>query len=92
MKPTLTKLLAPILNLFEKGEQPEHYDASHRKILMIMGALFFVLAGVSLYFAFKTDVMAALLPTLIFAAIGFVSVVIAWLGSDRAVSNIWRSR
>lgn len=91
MKSFFTKLFAPLLNLFEKGEEPEHFQPSHRKILLIMGFLFLILGGVSLYFGIRVDQMAALLPTLIFAAIGFVCILVGFLGSDKAVSNIWRS-
>jgi len=91
MKKILTKLFAPILNIFDKGEEPEHYTASHRKILLIMGILFFILSGVSLYFGFRTEVMAAWFPAILFGSIGLVSVVVALLGSNRAVANIWQS-
>lgn len=91
MKNTLTKLFAPILNRFEKGEEPEHYTPSHRKILLIMGLLFLILSAVSVYFGFRTEVMAALFPAILFAGIGIVCVVIALLGSNRAVTNIWQS-
>ncbi|MBD3843184.1 MAG: hypothetical protein IE909_15150 [Campylobacterales bacterium] len=91
MKTFFTKRFSPILKLFEKGEEPENYQPSHRKILLIMGVLFLGLAGVSLYFTFRTDQMAALLPTLIFAGIGLICAIVGFLGSDKAVSNIWRS-
>ncbi|MDG4812491.1 hypothetical protein P8629_05675 [Hydrogenovibrio sp. 3SP14C1] len=91
MKKTLTKFAAPILNIFDKGEEPENYTPSHRKILLIMGVLFFILSGVSTYFGFRTDVMAALFPAILFGGIGFVSLVVALLGSNRAVTNIWQS-
>lgn len=91
MKPALTKVFAPLLSIFETGDEPEHYLPSHRKILLIMGFLFLILSGVSLYFTFRTAVIAALFPTLIFAAIGFVCILVGYLGTNRAVSNIWRS-
>ncbi|QBZ83050.1 hypothetical protein GHNINEIG_01091 [Hydrogenovibrio crunogenus] len=91
MKTFFTKLFSPILNIFEKGEEPEHYTPSHRKILLIMGILFSILSVVSVYFGFRTEVMAALFPAILFAGIGIVCVIIALLGSDRAVTNIWQS-
>lgn len=91
MKGTLTKIFSPILNLFEKGEEPENYRPSHRKVLIAMGVLFLGLTGVSLYFTIQTSEVAVLLPTLIFAAIGLVCLIVAFLGSDKAVANIWRS-
>ncbi|BBP43248.1 hypothetical protein [Thiosulfativibrio zosterae] len=92
MKSVLTKLFAPILNLFETGDLPENYRPSHRTFLKILGSLFLMLAGVAVYFGFRTNEMAALLPAFIFAAIGFISLIVAFLGSDKAVSNIWRNR
>uniref|UniRef100_Q31GV1 Uncharacterized protein n=1 Tax=Hydrogenovibrio crunogenus (strain DSM 25203 / XCL-2) TaxID=317025 RepID=Q31GV1_HYDCU len=91
MKKALTKLFAPILNIFDKGEEPEHYTPSHRKILLIMGFLFSILSAVSVYFGFVTEVMAALFPAILFAAVGIVCLVVALLGSNRAVTNIWQS-
>lgn len=92
MKNLLGKLFSPILNLFEKGEGDFIYKPSHRLILKIMGLLFIFLASVAYYFGSIVGEIGALLPTFVFGTVGLVSILVAYLGSDRAVSNIWRSR
>ncbi|WP_319557642.1 hypothetical protein [Thiomicrorhabdus sp.] len=92
MKALLRKLFAPILNPLEHGDDDFIYKPSHRTILIIMGVIFLILSGVALFFTFKVDQMAVLIPTLVFAAIGFVSLIVATVGNDKAVSKIWRNR
>lgn len=92
MKKTLRKLFAPILNIFESGEGEYSYKASHRKILMYMGLLFFVLSTLSGITAIASDQLGGLIPILVFFIIGFVCLIVGFLGSDRAVSKIWGSR
>lgn len=92
MKPFFIQLFQPILNLFEKGEQPLAPRPSHRTFLMVLGVLFLILSGVSLYFSMRIGEMMGLLPTITFAAVGIVSLIVALLGTDRAVANIWRNR
>lgn len=49
MKAVLTRLFWPILSFFERGENPENYRPSHRKILLAVGFLFLVLSGISFF-------------------------------------------
>lgn len=91
MKSFLRKIFSPILNLFEHGEGEFIYKPSHRKVLIILGFIFFIVAGVALFFGMKTDQVAALFPTILFAVIGLLSWIVGFLGTDRAVSNMWRT-
>ena len=94
MKSTLLKLFSPILNLLESPDDNSEYiySPSHRKVLVLMGVLFLGLASVGGYFAIQFDILASLLPTVLFGALGLVCLIIAGLGSDRAVSKLWRNR
>jgi len=92
MKNFLRKLFAPILNIFENAEGEYCYSPSHRKILVVMGLLFFGISAVGLYFTLQINEMAGLLPVMLFSSIGFVCLIVAFLGSDRAVSKIWRNK
>lgn len=92
----MTKLLktifSPILNVFEKGDSEFSYKPSHRKILIALGLLFWLLSGVSAYFSMITGELGAVIPIVVFFGVGFVSIVVASLGSDRAVAKIWKSK
>jgi len=94
MKEILVKLFSPVLNIFDKGEIDENfsYSPSHRKILGVMGVLFIVIASVALYFAMLTSQLAGLLPVVLFGGVGLLCLIVAGLGTDRAVSKIWRNR
>ena len=94
MKKFLTKLFSPILNLFEDpdNQQEFNYSPSHRKILVVMGVLFLIISAVALYFSLLINQMAGLLPVILFGGVGFLCLLVAGLGSDYAVSKIWRNR
>ena len=92
MKKKLRKLLRPILNMFESGEGSFDYRPSHRLILKVVGCLFFVLSTLSLVAGIVASQMGALLPSLVFFSVGFVCMVVGFLGNDRAVAKIWKSR
>lgn len=94
MKPTLLKIFAPILNLFEdENDHSEYsYSPSHRKILVVMGFLFLGVTGAGIFFAIQLNAMAALFPVVLFGSIGLLCLIVAGLGSDRAVSKLWRNR
>ena len=92
MKIFLRKLAAPILNPFEKAEGDFQYRPSHRKILYVMGFLFLVIASVTVYFSLRIEQWAAIVPVILFSGIGLVCIVVASLGSDKAVSKLWRNR
>ncbi|HHS99347.1 MAG TPA: hypothetical protein ENK73_00675 [Thiomicrospira sp.] len=94
MKAILLKVFSPILNLFEAPDDGSEYiySPSHRKVLVLMGLLFLGLGGAGVYFVIELDIMAALLPAFLFGSIGLLCLLIAGLGSDRAVSKLWRNR
>ena len=91
MKQLFRILFSFILNVFESGEGPFVYKASHRKILIIMGVLFILLSILIISLAQGQD-QGYLFPAIIFGGIGFVSLLIGFIGSDRAVAKIWSSR
>lgn len=92
MKTTLRKLFWFILQNFEKGEEPFNYKPVNRKILLAVGILFTFLSGISLYFGYGKGDFGYLIPVVVFFVIGFVSFIIGFLGSDRAVAKIWGNR
>ena len=77
--------------MFESGHEPFVYKPSHRLILLAMGSLFTALAALVLWFAIGND-PAYLLPVVIFGGAGMLSLLIALVGTDRAVATIWGSR
>lgn len=92
MKNFFKTLFSPLLNRLENGEDEYAYSPSHRKILAVMGFLFIGIASVGSYFGMATGIIESLLPITLFGAIGLMCLIVAWLGSDRAVSKIWRNR
>lgn len=85
-------LFSPLLNLFEGGTGPYEYKPSFRRILLVVGSLFMVLASGCILVAVLAGLWASLLPGGIFMLAALVCVVVATLGSDRAVARIWKSR
>ncbi len=94
MKMTLIKIFSPILNWFEVPDDGSEYSysPSHRKILVVMGFLFLGVTGVGIFFALQANAMATLFPIVLFGSIGLLCLIVAGLGSDRAVSKLWRNR
>jgi len=92
MKILLRKILQPILHFFESGKEEYSYKKSHRKILLIVGVLFFILSAVSAVSAISSSQMGGLIPFLVFFLIGFICEVVGLLGSNRAVAKIWGSK
>ena len=91
MKQYLRTLFAPILNLFESGSEDFEYKPSHRNILIIMGGLFTGLGGIVFFYAQGQDI-GYFLPVIIFGGVGVVSLIVGFLGNERAVAKIWGSR
>jgi hypothetical protein len=92
MKALLRKLFAPILNMFEKGDEPYAYKSLNRKILVSIGVLFLCLASAVAYLAIGQGEPGFLIPVLVFAAVSLVSLVVGLLGNERAVAKIWGNR
>jgi len=86
------KLFAPLLDKLEAGDQPHRYTPKARLILWVTGLLFLGLAsGLAVFLPEGTD-PAVLIPIGIFGLVGFFAVVVAWLGSERAVARVWGCR
>ncbi len=91
VKDSIRPVFRPILNIFESSEGPYSYKSSHRVILLVMGVLFSLLATAVLVISGGAE-LGYLLPVVIFGGTGLVSLVVGFLGSDRAVAKIWGSR
>lgn len=92
MKAILRKIFSPILNYFEAGDGVYAYKKSHRVVLLVVGILF-TLLSVSIFIAGMMFArIEALLPGVVFFAIGITSLVVGALGSNRAVSKIWGNK
>lgn len=92
MKNVLLKLFSPILNPLENADGSYEYRPSHRTVLKVMGFLFLFLAGVGGYFSILTNQIAGVFPVILFSGIGLICLVVAFLGSDKAVAKLWRNR
>ncbi|MGC9386706.1 MAG: hypothetical protein ACP5D0_07145 [Hydrogenovibrio sp.] len=90
MKNLFLKLFSPILNPLENADGHYEYRPSHRTVLKVMGFLF--LAGVGGYFSILTNQIAGVFPVILFSVIGLICLVVAFLGSYKAVAKLWRNR
>lgn len=89
MKVFMRKVFSPILNMFEAGEGDYTYRPSHRKILIILGGLCFVLSSGSVFLTISASELGGILPSAFFFITGLVCQIVALLGTDRAVARIW---
>ena len=92
MENILTRVFWPILKWFEKDVYSVNYKKSHRVALNIVGVLFLFLSMVSVAAAYFTSELGAVIPVIIFFCAGLVAVVVGALGSNSAVSIIWRTK
>ncbi len=92
MKEFLRKICSPILSPFESGDDNYAYRPSHRKILIVVGALFLVLAMGALAATLVAELYGGLIPVVVFLAVGLVCEVVGALGSDKAVARMWKSK
>ena len=76
--------------IFESGNGEYVYKPSHRLVLIVMGALFTALATLVIFVA-EGNGAEYFLPVVLFGGLGIVSLIIGFLGSDRAVAKIWGS-
>jgi len=91
MKQQLRKVFAPILKVFESGNEPFSYKPSHRKILLFVSLVFSGLAGLMAVLSKDADI-GYLFPVIVFSLIGLIGLVVGLLGNDRAVAKIWGNR
>lgn len=92
MKNALRSLFAPILNLFEGGADEYVYKSSHRTILLVVGLLFAGLGAFGLFMVVSTAQYGASLPVVVFLLVAAVCWIVGFLGTDKAVAKIWKSR
>ncbi len=92
MKQLLRHLFSPILNIFEKGDETYVYKSFNRKILIFMGAIFAGLTFLILKFIPEGVGLSALIPVIVFGLVALVTLVVGFLGDDRAVSKIWGNK
>ena len=92
MKEFLRKVFSPILNPFESGDDNYAYRPSHRKILIVVGALFLVLSTGAAAGTVVAELYGGLIPVAVFLAVGLVCEVVGLLGSDKAVARMWKSK
>jgi hypothetical protein len=92
MKAVLRKICSPVLNIFESGNNEFVYRPSHRKILIAVGVLFFILAGAAISISISVEQYAGLMPGSVFLIAGLVCEIVAFLGTDKAVAKMWKSK
>jgi len=91
IKKTFRTLFSPILNIFESGTEEFVYKPSHRITLIFIGCIFSGLATIVFFVAQGKD-PGYYFPVIIFGSIGLLSLLIGFIGTDRAVAKIWGSR
>ncbi len=92
MKDLLRKLFSPVLKPLEAGDSEYAYRPSHRKILIAMGSLFIFLSVIALVSSAYAGQWGGILPVAVFFLVGLLCEVVAFLGSDRAVAKLWKSK
>ncbi|WP_243711893.1 MULTISPECIES: hypothetical protein [Marinomonas] len=92
MKESLRKGFSFVLAPFEKGEEEYVYKPSHRKILIVIGLLFCALSIASLSLSVKFSEVGGVIPIVVFLAVGLVCDIVGFLGTERAVATIWKSK
>lgn len=91
MKQPLRTLFSFILTPLESGSSPYAYKRSHRVALLILSALFTLLASIVFYIGQDKD-PTYLIPVILFGGVGFLGVVVGLLGTERAVAKIWGTK
>lgn len=93
LKKLLRSLFSPLLGLFEAGNEPYQYKPSYRSILLAFSLLFGALAAFVLWLMLsaETSQFGYFLPVLVFGGISLLALLVALLGTDRAVSRLWHS-
>ena len=92
MKKRLEAIVAPLLKGLEGDTEAYRYQPMHRKILIVVGALFVTLTLVSAYFSLAYGLPAGLLSTAVFLGAAGLCLLVGLLGSDRAVAGLWGNR
>lgn len=91
MKQQCRALFSFILTPMESGTTPYTYKRSHRVALLILSALFTILAS-AVFFIGQGEDPTYLIPVILFGGVGFLGVIIGSLGTERAVAKIWGTK
>ena len=92
LKEFARKICAPLLKPLENSDAPYHYTPKSRGILVIMSLLFLSLAtGLAVFLPSGIE-RTFLIPVTVFGLIGLLGLLVAWLGSERAVARLWNSK
>lgn len=92
MKSQLRAIFSPLLNVFERGDEPYNYKPLNRTILLATSTLFTLLTGVIIWLALRQSELSYLLPAVIFGSVALTGVLVGTLGNDRAVAKIWGNK
>ena len=79
-----------ILDPLENGPNEYEYKPLQRYVLLFMSTIFLGL-GLGVAYVANGQSPVAYLPTLIFGCGGLYGLTVGLLGSDKAVSTLWRS-
>ncbi|SDS07981.1 hypothetical protein SAMN05216271_1105 [Halopseudomonas sabulinigri] len=92
LKDLARKVCAPLLNPLENSDAPYHYTPKSRGILVVMSVLFLSLAiGLAVFLPAGIE-RTFLIPVSVFGLIGLFGLLVAWLGSERAIARLWNSK
>ena len=92
MKNILRKICSPVLNIFEKNNDEYIYRPLNRKIVLFISLVFLFLAFALPVYMPEVILMGYWFVMLVFGLLGFVGLIIALLGSDKAVAKLLGSR
>ena len=88
----MKKLILPLLNALDSGDEPYAYKKSNRTILLVVGGLFLFLFCLVVAAGFAFAMWGAAIPGLVFFLMGSTCLVVGLYGSDRAVSKLWGNK
>jgi lipopolysaccharide export LptBFGC system permease protein LptF len=92
IKASARQIFSPILSPLEDSPRPYVYTRQSRLILWVMSVLFIGLAiALGVWLPNKTD-GSVWIPVGVFGLLGTFGVLVAWLGTDKAVAKVWGSR
>ncbi|MFT6465997.1 hypothetical protein [Halopseudomonas sp.] len=86
------RLFSPLLTPLEGGDQAYTYTPRARLILWVVGLLFLGLGTALAVFIPRGIDVAVYVPIGVFCLVGFFAIVVAWLGTERAVAKVWGNR
>lgn len=86
------RLFSPLLKPLEGGDQAYVYTPRARLILWVVGLLFLGLGSALAIFIPAGIDVAVYVPVGVFCLVGLFAVIVAWLGTERAVAKVWGNR